>query len=141
MMLSRRSSLKVLAIVPLIAFPQKLVAAGDLSLADIGKRYGIFYFFASSCAACKIQSPIMYRLRQQGLPIFAISQDEGPDPFFPDYRIDGGRGERMGVSKSVTPTFVAFDSVTKQTIILGSGVIEEAQLTRAMVEIANTYGR
>lgn len=141
MMLSRRSCLIGLVVGPAILSSQRALAAGDLSLAEIGRRYGIFYFFASSCAACKIQSPIMYRLRQQGLPIFAISQDEGPDPFFPDYRIDGGRGDRMGVSKNVTPTFVAFDSVTKQTIILGSGVIEESQLSRAMVEIAKTFGR
>jgi conjugal transfer pilus assembly protein TraF len=139
-MLTRRSALMVFGAASFALSPSPAFSANGLSLASIGRRYGLFYFFASSCAACKIQSPIMYRLRERGLPIFAISQDEGPDPYFPDYRVDGGRGERMGVKKNVTPTFVAFDSLSKKTIILGSGVIEETHLERAMLEIAKYYG-
>lgn len=139
-MFTRRSALTGIAALSVVASHGRVFAADELSLATVGQRYGLFYFFASSCAACKIQSPIMYRLRQRGLPIFAISQDEGPDPYFPDYRVDGGRGERMGVKKNVTPTFVAFDSLSKRTIILGSGVIEETELERAMLEIARFYG-
>ncbi|NJM50232.1 MAG: conjugal transfer protein TraF [Sphingomonadales bacterium] len=117
------------------AFAQDMV-----SVADLGRRYGIFYFYASTCAACRVQNPILYSLRRQGLPVMAISQDEGPNPYFPDYKIDGKLGQRLGVPRNITPTLAAFDSLLRQTVILGSGVIEGRVIVEGLLHLLRQSG-
>jgi conjugal transfer pilus assembly protein TraF len=108
--------------------------AGTLS--QVGERYGLFYFFAASCKACETQSPIIARLRDEGLPVLAVSEDGGSSSYFPKYVVDTGQRERMGIGGKETPTMALFDTVTKQSAILGTGIIAHSTLRNAIMRLA-----
>ena len=90
----------------------------------IGQRYGVFYFYAQSCAACEIQAPILKSVADSnGLYVQAVSTDGGPNRVFPNYLVDSGQMARMGLTSRATPTLVLFDTVTKRPIPIGTGLM------------------
>ncbi|MDE2441756.1 MAG: conjugal transfer protein TraF [Betaproteobacteria bacterium] len=105
-------------------------------LSQVGERYGLFYFFAASCKACDTQSPIVARLRDEGLPVMAVSEDGGISAYFPKYVVDTGQRERMGISGKETPTMALFDTVTRRSAVLGTGVIAHSTLRNAILRLA-----
>ena len=93
-------------------------------LARISQRYGVFYFYASSCAACQVFSPIMRGVADRfGLNVLAVSMDGGGSPSFPDFKIDTGQYERMGLAGGQVPALVLYDTQTKRPIPIGYGVM------------------
>jgi conjugal transfer pilus assembly protein TraF len=69
----------------------------DLVMAQLSQRYGVFYFYASSCGACDIFSPILKAVSDKyGLSVLAVSMDGGPSAVFPGYMVDSGQYERLG---------------------------------------------
>ena len=92
----------------------------DQALNRLGERYGIFYFFAQSCGACSIFSPILKSVTDShGLHVMAISTDGGPSDVFTHYSVDSGQRERMGLTSKATPAVVLFDTVTKRAVPIG----------------------
>jgi len=70
----------------------------DLVMAQLSQRYGVFYFYASSCGACDIFSPILKAVSDKfGLAVLAVSMDGGPSPTFSNYVVDSGQYERLGL--------------------------------------------
>jgi conjugal transfer pilus assembly protein TraF len=56
---------------------------------QLSQRYGVFYFFASSCGACDIFSPILKAVSDKyGLSVLAVSMDGGLRRVFPGYMVD-----------------------------------------------------
>ncbi|MFX4226465.1 MAG: conjugal transfer protein TraF [Porticoccaceae bacterium] len=58
-------------------------------LKSIASQTGIWYFFASYCPYCKLQSPVLKSYAETyGFEILPVSTDGGPDPAnsFPDYK-------------------------------------------------------
>ena len=93
-------------------------------LQRIGQHYGVFYFYAQSCAACEIQAPILNSVADMnGLHIQAVSMDGGPNRVFPNYLVDSGQGARMGLTSRATPALVLFDTVTRRPIPIGTGLM------------------
>ena len=94
------------------------------SMAALSERYGLFYFYSSSCSACRTFSPVIRALSDNyGLEVLAVSMDGGPNEAFPNYVVDSGQYQRMGLQGSAVPALVLFDTATKQPIPIGYGVM------------------
>jgi conjugal transfer pilus assembly protein TraF len=102
----------------------------DLALAKLSERYGVFYFYASSCGACDIFAPILKSVSDRfGLAVLAVSMDGGPTATFPNYVVDAGQYERLGLGTDrQVPALVLFDSVTKQPMPIGYGILSQDEI-------------
>jgi conjugal transfer pilus assembly protein TraF len=111
----------------------------DRSLNRLGERYGIFYFFAQSCGACTVFSPILKSVADShGLHVMAISTDGGPSDVFTRYSVDSGQRERMGLTSKATPAVVLYDTVTKHAVPIGYGVIAADELMDRIYTLTQT---
>jgi conjugal transfer pilus assembly protein TraF len=101
----------------------------DATLRSLSQRYGLFYFFAQSCAACEIMSPIVKSVADTyGITVRAISTDGGPSRTFPRYTVETNQRARMGVEGKVTPAVVLWDSATNRPVPIGYGVMSADEL-------------
>ena len=104
-------------------------AERDRTLSQLGKRYGLFYFFAQSCGACSVMSPIVKAVADtHGITVRAISTDGGPSETFPRYTVETNQRAAMRLTSQVTPAVVLFDSATRTPIPIGYGVIAADEL-------------
>lgn len=112
------------------AWIDKRKADRDHVMAELGRRYGVFYFFASSCGACDIFAPILKALSDRyALPVLAVSMDGGPSAIFHDYMVDSGQYQRLGLgSERQVPALVLFDSVTRRPMPIGYGILSQDEI-------------
>lgn len=104
-------------------------AERDRTLSQLGRRYGLFYFFAQTCGACSVMSPIVKAVADtHGITVRAISTDGGPSETFPRYIVETNQRAAMGLTSKVTPAVVLFDSATRTPIPIGYGVIAADEL-------------
>ena len=114
-------------------------AARAATMARLAQRYGVFYFYAQSCAACEIQSPILKSVSDSNrLSVVAVSMDGGPNRTFPNYVVDSGQRERMGLPGRATPALVLFDTVTKRPIPIGTGLMAADEIIDRIFVLTNT---
>lgn len=114
-------------------------AARAATMARLAQRYGVFYFYAQSCAACEIQSPILKSVSDSNrLSVVAVSMDGGPNRTFPNYVVDSGQRERMGLPGKATPALVLFDTVTKRPIPIGTGLMAADEIIDRIFVLTNT---
>ncbi|WP_296222015.1 conjugal transfer protein TraF [uncultured Sphingomonas sp.] len=93
-------------------------------LSSISKRYGVFYFYSSACAACEVFGPIMRSVSDRfGLTVMAVSLDGGPSKAFPNFTVDTGQYRAMGMQGQQVPALVLFDTQTKRPMPIGYGVM------------------
>lgn len=98
-------------------------AARDQTLAALRERYGLYYFFATRCAACKLFTPILKALAQsKGLDVYAVSTDGVASPQWPGARLDPQLATRFGLERTV-PALVLFDTQTRTIQVVGYGVM------------------
>lgn len=111
----------------------------DMVLTNLGQRYGLFYFFAQSCGACDIFSPILRSVTDShAMAVMAVSMDGGPSRDFPDYVVDSGQRGRMGLSGNETPALVLFDTMTRRTIPVGYGILSAEEIMDRIFMLTNT---
>jgi conjugal transfer pilus assembly protein TraF len=111
----------------------------DAALVQLGQRYGLFYFFAQSCAPCTLMSPILKSVADSHqITVKAISTDGGPSDVFPRYVVDSGQRQRMGLDSKVTPAIVLFDSVTSKAVPIGYGVMAADELMDRIYTLTQT---
>ena len=104
-------------------------ASRDAAMARLSQRYGLFYFFAQSCGACEVMSPIVKSVAGRWhLTVRAISTDGGPSRHFPDYAVENGQRKAMGLEPKITPALVLWDSEAKRPIPIGYGVLSADEL-------------
>lgn len=104
-------------------------AERDSALAHLSERYGLFYFFSSTCAPCEVMSPIVKGVAERWrITVRAISTDGGPSRHFPDYKVETTQRNKLGLEPKVTPALVLWDSVTKRPIPIGYGVLSADEL-------------
>jgi conjugal transfer pilus assembly protein TraF len=114
-------------------------AERQAAIARLSERYGIFYFYAQSCAACDIQSPILKSVGDSNhLSVIAVSMDGGPSRTFPNYVIDSGQRARMGLAGKATPALVLFDTVTKRPIPIGTGLMSADEIVDRIFMLTRT---
>ena len=98
-------------------------------MANLSKRYGLFYFFAQSCGACNVMSPILRSVTSNwGMTVRAISTDGGPSAQFPDYIVETSQRAKMGLEPKVTPAVVLWDALKGRPIPIGYGVMSADEL-------------
>ena len=101
----------------------------DAVMARLSERYGLFYFFAQTCGACEVMSPIVRSVADRWhITVRAISTDGGPSRHFPDYKVESGQRPRMGLEPGITPALVLWDSVARRPIPIGYGVLSADEL-------------
>lgn len=104
-------------------------AERDTIMAHLSDRYGLFYFFAQTCGACEVMSPIVKAVADRWqLTVRAISTDGGPSRHFPNYTVENGQRPRMGLEPKITPALVLWDSEAKRAIPIGYGVLSADEL-------------
>lgn len=104
-------------------------AERDTIMAQLGDRYGLFYFFAQTCGACEVMSPIVKAVADRWhLTVRAISTDGGPSRHFPQYTVENGQRPRMGLEPKITPALVLWDSEAGRAIPIGYGVLSADEL-------------
>lgn len=114
-------------------------AQRDAALAAINQRYGVFYFYSSGCAACEVFSPIIRGVSDRfGMTVMAVSIDGGPNAAFPNYLIDTGQFQAMGMAGKQVPALVLFDTVTKQPMPIGYGVMAADDVMDRIFTLTNT---
>lgn len=98
-------------------------------LARLSERYGLFYFFAQSCAACEVMSPIVQGVANSWrITVRAISTDGGPSRTFPNYSVETNQRARMGLEPKITPAVVLWDAVKSRAVPIGYGVMSADEL-------------
>lgn len=98
-------------------------------MAQLSERYGLFYFFAQSCGACEVMSPIVQSVASTWhITVRAISTDGGPSRHFPNYTVETNQRSRMGLEPKVTPAVVLWDAAKGQPIPIGYGVMSADEL-------------
>ncbi len=101
----------------------------DRALGQLGRRYGLFYFFAQNCGACRVMSPIVKSVADtHQLTVRAISTDGGPSETFPRYTVETNQRAAMGLTAKTTPAVVLFDSATSKAVPVGYGIIAADEL-------------
>ncbi|WP_422342849.1 conjugal transfer protein TraF [Parasphingorhabdus sp.] len=103
--------------------------ARDSVMANLGKRYGLFYFFAQSCGACEVMSPIVKSVSSRWkLTLRAVSTDGGPSRHFPKYTVETGQRTKMGLEPKITPALVLWDALKNRPIPIGYGILSADEL-------------
>ncbi|MDE1918312.1 MAG: conjugal transfer protein TraF [Sphingomonadales bacterium] len=98
-------------------------------IASLSQRYGLFFFYSSSCGACEVFSPIVRSLSDKyHLSVLPVSMDGGPTPAFPRYVVNQGQYEKMGLEGGQVPALVLFDTYLKKPIPIGYGVMAEDEV-------------
>ncbi len=93
-------------------------------MTSIARRYGVFYFYSSTCAACEVFAPIMRGIADRfGISVMAVSMDGGPSAAFPHFLVNTGQYEAMGLTGKQVPALVLFDVATKRPTPIGYGVM------------------
>lgn len=111
----------------------------DAVLASLSQRYGLFYFYAQSCGACDLFSPILRSVADSHrMAVMAVSMDGGPSRDFPNYVVDAGQRARMGIPGNETPALVLFDTVTKRTIPVGYGILSADEIMDRIFALTST---
>ena len=111
----------------------------DAVLSALGQRYGLFYFYAQSCGACELFSPILRSVADSHrMAVMAVSMDGGPSRDFPNYVVDSGQRARMGVAGNETPALVLFDTMTRRTIPVGYGILSADEIMDRIFALTNT---
>ena len=101
----------------------------NAAMAQLSERYGLFYFFAQSCGACEVMSPIVQSVASTWhIAVRAISTDGGPSRHFPNYTVETNQRTRMGLEPKVTPAVVLWDALKSQAIPIGYGVMSADEL-------------
>ena len=101
----------------------------DTVMAHLSERYGLFYFFAQSCGACEVMSPIVQSVAATWhITVRAISTDGGPSKHFPSYTAETNQRSRMGLEPKITPAVVLWDAAQSRAIPIGYGVMSADEL-------------
>lgn len=96
---------------------------------NLGRRYGLFYFFAQNCGACEVMSPIVQSVAGTwSITVRAISTDGGPSRHFPNYTVETTQRSKMGLEPKITPAVVLWDAELRRAIPIGYGVISADEL-------------
>lgn len=108
-------------------------------MAQLSERYGLFYFYASTCPSCRLMTPVLkYIGEKYGLHIQAVSVDGGPNPDFPGAVVDRGQSARMGLTSKTVPALVLFDTATKQPIPIGHGLLSADEIMERVFVLTQT---
>lgn len=112
----------------------------DEIASKIAQKAGLFFFFRSDSDASVVQAPIIKMLEaRDGFHVLPISVDGGslPGDVFPQFRIDEGQAESMGVE--VFPALYLV-SAEREVEPIAQGVLSLADLKHRIILAAKRRG-
>lgn len=102
----------------------------------IGERYGLFFFYTSTCPYCiKYSSIIKAFSTHYNVPVIAVSVDGNTLPEWPESMINQGQLEAFGLGGKPVPITVLFDNKSKELITLGFGLLTVSELEERIYEL------
>ena len=109
------------------------------TMLQLKQRYGVFFFFASNSKSSEIEGPILRSLADNyGLTVVAVSEDGGPSSDFPDYLIDTGQREHMGLPGRQVPTIALYDTTLHKTVLISTGVVSSDDVMQRIFLLTQT---
>lgn len=106
------------------------------SLHKLGSRYGIFFFYSTSCPYCHKYSPILKAFaKTYGLNVMAVSRDGKILHDWPESEVDKGQIAAMGLANTPLPATVLFDNKTQSIIPVGFGILAMSELRERIYQL------
>jgi hypothetical protein len=100
-------------------------------IADIVKRYAIFYFIDKSCKYCSAQANELKRMEYTyNITVRVISMDGSTLEQYPNPTLDNGISKKLGVKEA--GELMAFDSSSNKTTVLGFGYVHFDQIVQRL---------
>ncbi len=100
-------------------------------IADIVKRYAIFYFIKKDCKYCAVQANELKRLEYTyNVSVRVISMDGSTLEQYPNPTKDNGISTKLGVAEA--GELMAFDAKNNKTTVLGFGYIHFDQIVQRL---------
>lgn len=112
----------------------------DKLIAKIAKKAGIFFFFKSESNASQIQAPIVSALKfRENFTVLPVSVDGKPlpDGSFPDFRVDDGQAEKLGVVDYPSLFLVSGE---REVEPISQGILSLAEIKHRIILVANRRG-
>jgi conjugal transfer pilus assembly protein TraF len=107
------------------------------TLADLGKEWGLFFFFRSDCPYCHSMAQIMKLMSDlYGITVFPISLDGGGLPEFPQPQKDNGMATVLNVDK--VPMVVLGNVKDRRMVPIGSGVLSAQEIIERIYVLTRT---
>lgn len=105
-------------------------------IADISKRYGVFYLYMSTCVYCKKYTPVLKAFAEKhNLSIKAISVDGPISPQWPNSVYNPKFVETLGMKSKPVPATILFDARSKRIIPVGFGLMAMDELETRIYEM------
>ena len=96
---------------------------------QINGRYGVFFFYSSTCIYCQKFSPILKVFSEKhNMQVMAISMDGVILPDWPASLVNSGQAEKMGVAGKPVPATILYDKESKRVIPVGYGLMAMDEL-------------
>lgn len=106
-------------------------------LADIGKEWGLFFFFRSDCPYCHRLAPTLRFLTEAyGISVLPVSVDGGALPEYPEPQRNNGLVEKLGIRQ--VPMLVLGNVKDRRLLPLGSGVISAQDVIERIYILTRT---
>jgi conjugal transfer pilus assembly protein TraF len=98
---------------------------------------GLFYFFSSTCPYCQAMAPAVRQFQAQyGMEVLPISMDGAGLPEFPNFRVNNGQAERLGVE--TVPALFLVSPEDKKIYPIGFGVMSVSDIAERINVILNS---
>lgn len=100
-------------------------------IADIVKRYAIFYFIDKDCKYCSVEANELKRMEYTyNITVRIISMDSSNLQQYPNPTMDNGISKKLGVKEA--GELMAFDSSNNKTTVLGFGYVHFDQIVQRL---------
>lgn len=100
-------------------------------IADIVKRYAIFYFIDKDCKYCSVEANELKRMEYTyNITVRIISMDGSNLQQYPNPTMDNGISKKLGVKEA--GELMAFDSSNNKTTVLGFGYVHFDQIVQRL---------
>lgn len=100
-------------------------------IADIVKRYALFYFIDKDCKYCSVEANELKRMEYTyNITVRVISMDGSTLQQYPNPTLDNGISKKLGVKEA--GELMAFDSNNNKTTILGFGYVHFDQIVQRL---------
>lgn len=107
------------------------------TLADLGKEWGLFFFFRSDCPYCHSMGQIMKLMSElYGITVFPVSLDGGGLPEFPQPQRDNGMAAMLNVDR--VPMVVLGNVKDRRMVPIGSGVLSAQEIIERIYVLTRT---
>ena len=100
-------------------------------IADIVKRYALFYFIDKDCKYCSVEANELKRMEYTyNITVRVISMDGSTLQQYPNQTLDNGISKKLGDKEA--GELMAFDSNNNKTTILGFGYVHFDQIVQRL---------